>query len=67
MDLGTILQMGSTEFVVTNIKYDIKGEARNMEILVYESPGQTLPVSIGEKGVTVGRDSSNGFSVPEDF
>jgi hypothetical protein len=61
-----MFQMGLSEFRVTNIKYSPMGNAVWMELDIFEGPARQSTVTVTEEGLTIGRDSENGYAIRED-
>ncbi|MEE4248088.1 MAG: hypothetical protein V2I33_22065 [Kangiellaceae bacterium] len=61
-----MFQMGLSEFKVTNVKYSPMGHAVLMELEVFEGPARTGTVTVTEEGLSIGRDSENGYAIRED-
>jgi len=66
LQLGTMFQLGLSEFKVTNVKYNPHGRAVTLELEIYEGPARQNQLSVGPQGLTIGRDPENSYSIRED-
>jgi pSer/pThr/pTyr-binding forkhead associated (FHA) protein len=66
LEIGTMFQMGLSEFKVTSIRFNPYGRALNLDLSVYEGPAKGKELKISQLGATIGRDPENTISVRED-
>lgn len=66
LKLDMMLQMGLSEFKVTNIRYNPYGKMVKAELTIYEGPARQSTIEVTGAGLTIGRDSSNNYCVRED-